>query len=96
MLYHAILYLKLFSEANLQNLHKPYHVESNLHLAHFYRYIFSPPFLCIFEFYFLFLLNLSQAPHINSGFLKCISGINLSPANQDLLTIPFVLYLNYL
>ena len=41
----------------------------------------------------LFLVNGPQALHVYPGCLKCISGINLPPANKNLLTISFILYL---
>ena len=39
----------------------------------------------------LFFVNDSQALYVNSGCLKCISGINLSAANKKLLAISFIL-----
>ena len=41
----------------------------------------------------LFLVNDPQALYVNPGCLNCISGIYLSPANENLLTISFNLYL---
>ena len=41
----------------------------------------------------LFFVNGSQALYVNPGCLKFISGINLSPANKNLFTMSFNLYL---
>ena len=41
----------------------------------------------------LFVNYLPQALYVNPGYLECISGINLSPANKNLLTISFILHL---
>ena len=42
----------------------------------------------------LFFVNDLQALHVNLGCrLKCISGINLSHANKNLLTLSFILHL---
>ena len=40
----------------------------------------------------LFFVDDPQALYVNPDCLKCISGINLSPANKNLLTISFILY----
>ena len=37
-------------------------------------------------------MNGPQALYVNPGCLKCISGINLSPANKNLFIISFTLY----
>ena len=37
-------------------------------------------------------MNVAQALYVNTGYFKCISGINLSPANKSLFTIAFILY----
>ena len=42
---------------------------------------------------YLFLVNDPQALHLNPGCLECISGINLSPAIKNVLTISFILQL---
>ena len=46
---------------------------------------------CFFKFFIrsLFLVNGPQALYVNPGYLKCISGINLSPANKNVFTISF-------
>ena len=36
-------------------------------------------------------MNGPQALYVNPGCLKCISNINLSPANKSLLAIAFIL-----
>ena len=41
----------------------------------------------------LVLVNGPQALYVKPGCFKCISAINLSPANKNLLTISFLLYL---
>ena len=43
-------------------------------------------------------MNGPQAPYIGSGFLKCISGINLSPPNKNVLYffIQFISCINFL
>ena len=41
----------------------------------------------------LLLLNGPQAFYVNPGYLKCIFGINVSPANKKLLIISFIWYL---
>ena len=38
-------------------------------------------------------MNDPQALYVNPGYLNCISGIYLSPANENLLTISVNLYL---
>ena len=44
-------------------------------------------------FYFLFIISkCPQALYVNPGCLKCISCINLSPANKNFLTISFILH----
>ena len=40
---------------------------------------------CIISFFFF--VNGPQALYINPGYLKCISGINLSPTNKNLFTL---------
>ena len=46
--------------------------------------MYQPQIICI---------NFWQAIYVNPGCLKCISGITFSPANKNLLTISFILYL---
>ena len=41
----------------------------------------------------MFFVNDLQALYVNPGCLKSILGINLSPANESLFTISFILYL---
>ena len=44
---------------------------------------------------FLFLVNAQanlQALRVNLGYFKCISVINLSRVNKNVLTVPFILY----
>ena len=41
----------------------------------------------------LFFAKVSQALYVNPGCLKFISGINLSPANENVFTISSILYL---
>ena len=36
-------------------------------------------------------MNGPQALYVNPGYLKCISDVNLSPANKSLLAIAFIL-----
>ena len=49
---------------------------------------------CFFKFFILslFLENSPYALHVNLGCFKFISGINLSPANNSLFIISFILY----
>ena len=50
---------------------------------------------CFFKHFILSLhfANGLKALFVNPGYLKCISGINLSPANKNMFTISFILYL---
>ena len=45
---------------------------------------------------YLFLVNGPHALYVNPGCFKCISGINFSPANKNILTNSFILNWNYL
>ena len=54
-------------------------------------YLESPVCLNFFILY-LFLVNGSQALYGNPGCLKCISGIDTSPANKNLLIISSILH----
>ena len=87
----AILYRKLlFFVVDFKNLHKPYHVETKLYLVHFDKYFLN---LLFFFFGFLYsfcLVNGRQALYVNPSYLKCISGMNLSPANENLFIISFI------
>ena len=48
---------------------------------------------CFFNFILsLFFVNSPQPLDVKPGCLKCISDMNLSPANKKLLTISFILY----
>ena len=38
----------------------------------------------------LFLVNGPQALKVNAGYFECNSGINVSPANKNVLTISFI------
>ena len=51
-------------------------------------------FLLNFWILSLFFENGSQAQYVNSGCLKCISGIDLSPANKNLFKIHFIPCIN--
>ena len=44
---------------------------------------------CIFS---LFLVNGSHALYVNPGCFKCISAMNLSPANKNFVIILLILY----
>ena len=87
MLYLLKLYQKLFFLLNLKNLHQPYHAEKKLYLTHFCKYILH--LLFFFNFWILSLssVNGPQTLSVNPGCFKCISGINLSPANKNVFTV---------
>ena len=59
----------------------------HLYLVCFDKYIVNH--VCILSWFFV---NGPQALYINPGCLKCTTGINLSPANKNLLTISVILY----
>ena len=65
---------------------------SFIFLIYIYIYRESAVFLNFFFLPLLFI-NVQQALYGHPGCLKCISSINLSPANKNLLTISFILYL---
>ena len=72
----------------------PYCAESKPYLDRFDKNI-SNHLLFIFFFTLSLLLeNDSQAQQVNPSCLKCISGINLSPANKNLLTIHLFISIN--
>ena len=73
----------MFSNLNLYNLHRLYHVENKLYLIRFGKYVLN--LLLFLRMFLLFLVNSRQAQFVNPGCLKCISGINLSPANKTCL-----------
>ena len=70
----------------------PYHVENKFYLIRFDKYILNHLFSLIPFILSLFLVNGPQGLYVNPGFLKCISSINLSPANKNLFIISFILY----
>ena len=95
MPYQIILCQKQFFLVNLSNLHMLYHAENRHLLVHFYRFIWSIlgffSNFCILVIFFL-CVNNPQALSVNAGCLKCISNMNLSLANKNLLIILFTLY----
>ena len=83
----------MLNSKNVKNLHKTCHVESKLYLVCFDRHILNLLFYFNFCIPSLFLVNGPQEIYVNLGCLKCISGMNLSPANKRFFIILFILYL---
>ena len=82
-------YLIVLFQSNLYIYHKPLLKTSLIK-------IIPVSMICISCLHFLilslFLVNGPQALKVKPGCFKCISGINLSPANKNVFTISFIVY----